>query len=112
MSDPIEQISDILGAPKGWLDRRVEVTRAEKQIDRLAMFIINNIPGEPSQGQSAVDTAIRLLAAQSVATPPTSPRTILQAVLNDVNPAALGDGYAHFLASVRHVGEQFGVEGI
>ena len=35
----------------------------ESQIDRLAKFIMNNVPGEPSQSQGAVDTAIRLLSA-------------------------------------------------
>ena len=33
----------------------------ESQVDRLANFIIQNIPGEPSQSQGAIDTAIRLL---------------------------------------------------
>lgn len=31
------------------------------EIDRLAEFIINNVEGEPSENQGAVDTAIRLL---------------------------------------------------
>ena len=31
------------------------------QIDRLATFITSHIPGDPSQSQGAVDTAIRLL---------------------------------------------------
>jgi len=34
---------------------------AAQQINRLAQFIMDEIPGEPSQSQSAVDTAIRLL---------------------------------------------------
>ncbi len=34
---------------------------AEQQIDRLAKFIMESIPGEPSQSEGAVDTAIRLL---------------------------------------------------
>ena len=33
----------------------------EKQINRLAAFIIKHVPGEPSRNESAVDTAIRLL---------------------------------------------------
>lgn len=39
-------------------------TQAEtpaRQIDRLARFIMENIPGEPSRSEGAVDTAIRLL---------------------------------------------------
>ena len=33
----------------------------ERQIDRLADFILEHIPGEPSQSQGAIQTAIRLL---------------------------------------------------
>lgn len=40
------------------------VTALEKQIDRLAKFIMAEIPGEPSQSEGAVDTAIRLLKAR------------------------------------------------
>lgn len=36
---------------------------ADEQIDRLATFIIEQIPGEPSVSESAVDVAIRLLRA-------------------------------------------------
>lgn len=32
-----------------------------EQIDRLAQFIVDEIPGEPSRSEGAVDTAIRLL---------------------------------------------------
>lgn len=35
---------------------------AEDQIKRLADFIMENVPGEPSESEGAVDTAIRLLA--------------------------------------------------
>lgn len=34
----------------------------EDQVKRLAEFIAQNVPGEPSQSQGAVDTAIRILA--------------------------------------------------
>lgn len=34
------------------------------QIDRLATVILSEIPGEPSQNQGAVDTAIRLLRSR------------------------------------------------
>lgn len=37
------------------------VESAEQQIKRLARFIMEEIPGEPSQSEGAVDTAIRLL---------------------------------------------------
>lgn len=33
----------------------------DQQIDRLATFIMAHVPGEPSQSQGAIDTAIRLL---------------------------------------------------
>lgn len=33
----------------------------EKQTERLGAFILENFPGEPSQNQGAIDTAIRLL---------------------------------------------------
>ena len=31
------------------------------QINELASFIMNEVPGEPSQSQGAVDTAIRII---------------------------------------------------
>jgi len=34
----------------------------ERQIDRLANFIMEHVPGEPSRNEGAVDTAIRCLA--------------------------------------------------
>lgn len=34
------------------------------QVDRLAMFIMHNIPGEPSKSESAVDCAIRIMTEQ------------------------------------------------
>lgn len=33
----------------------------EEQIERLARFIMDEVPGEPSQSQGAVDTAIRII---------------------------------------------------
>ena len=36
---------------------------AQQQIDRLARFIMDEVPGEPSQSQGAVDTAIRIIRA-------------------------------------------------
>jgi hypothetical protein len=38
----------------------------ESQVDRLAKFIMDQIPGEPSQSEGAIDTAIRLLRAAYV----------------------------------------------
>lgn len=35
-------------------------SKAQQEIDKLANYIMNEIPGEPSQDGSAVDTIIRL----------------------------------------------------
>ena len=37
-----------------------------EQIDKLAKFIMENIPGEPSESEGAVDTAIRLLSNKEI----------------------------------------------
>lgn len=37
-----------------------------KQIEKLANFIMNEIPGEPSESEGAVDTAIRLLKKKNL----------------------------------------------
>lgn len=39
----------------------LEHEHLREQIDRLATFIMDNLPGEPSQDEGAVDCAIRLL---------------------------------------------------
>jgi len=44
-----------------WINRHVP--SAKKQIEILGNFIVMEIPGEPSQSQGAVETAIRLLRA-------------------------------------------------
>ena len=33
----------------------------EKQIDKLAKFIMGNVPGEPSRSEGAIDCAIRII---------------------------------------------------
>ena len=38
-----------------------ETESPEEQLARLADYIMTEIPGEPSQSEGAVDTAIRLL---------------------------------------------------
>jgi hypothetical protein len=44
------------------IDRlREELAQREGQIDTLANFILHSVPGEPSQSQGAVDTAIRVI---------------------------------------------------
>lgn len=42
-------------------DERATVNDLSGQIDRLAGFILNSVPGEPSQSEAAVDTAIRVI---------------------------------------------------
>jgi hypothetical protein len=47
------------------LDTQIEAPTSEaleSQITRLARFILEHVPGEPSQNEGAVDTAIRILA--------------------------------------------------
>lgn len=51
-------------AVREYARERVEKTnqgRLEEQVDRLAQFILETVPGEPSQDEGAVDTAIRVL---------------------------------------------------
>jgi hypothetical protein len=43
---------------------QVEAEPLESQVERLARFIMENIPGEPSQSEGAIDTAIRLLSEE------------------------------------------------
>ena len=40
-------------------EREMEV--AQEQIDKLAVFILTEVEGEPSENEGAVDTAIRLI---------------------------------------------------
>ena len=40
---------------------RQRLADAEAQIVKLATFIMANVPGEPSESQGAVDTAIRVM---------------------------------------------------
>lgn len=51
-------------------DRRAEAPISDNrfeslgsQVERLARFIMEEIPGEPSQNEGAIDCAIRLLRA-------------------------------------------------
>ncbi len=37
---------------------------AQEQIDKLALFIMVEVPGEPSESEGAVDTAIRWMRQQ------------------------------------------------
>lgn len=42
-----------------WINRNVP--SSSKQIEQLGKFILSDVPGEPSQSQGAVETAIRLI---------------------------------------------------
>ena len=37
----------------------------QEQIDKLAKFILEEVPSEPSQDEGAVDTAIRIIREQN-----------------------------------------------
>jgi hypothetical protein len=60
-----EDASDAVDSALGWINRhytsREEYAALKAQIDRLAVFIMDEVPGEPSQSQGAVDTAIRII---------------------------------------------------
>lgn len=49
----------------------------EAQVERLARFIVDYFPGEPSTSEGAIDTAIRLMAEMKFGTG--RPRFIIQA---------------------------------
>lgn len=55
-----EQTDDVTGVLTGDLDL-LTARPLDAQVGRLAQYILDNVPGEPSQSQGAVDTAIRLL---------------------------------------------------
>ena len=40
---------------------RTQLAEAQAEIERLAQFIIHDVPGEPSKSEGAVDTAIRVI---------------------------------------------------
>jgi hypothetical protein len=53
---------DSIPTRTGKITKAINVAgHCEGQIDRLAKYIMDNVPGEPSQNQGAVETAIRLL---------------------------------------------------
>ena len=74
---------------------------ATQQIDRLADFIMQNIPGEPSQSEGAVDTAIRLLGA--AAQPgEREPVVSLAWVCDQLIPRIIDDARSEALRPLRH----------
>ena len=46
------------------MSKMIEIETAEQQIDRLAKFILDEVHGEPSRSEGAVDTAIRIIKRQ------------------------------------------------
>lgn len=91
-----------------------DMETAEQQINRLADFIMLHVPGEPSQNEGAVDTAIRLLAAApaSLAVREAAER-MLAAWRYDSSPEA-GQGTEKFSAmceAARHLAAALAAEG-
>ena len=58
----------------------------KKQINKLANFIMKEIPGETSQSEGAVDTAIRLLRNVYVAPPDISYKDVTKVADLTINP--------------------------
>jgi hypothetical protein len=50
-----------------------DMNSAQQQIDKLAKFIMAEVPGEPSESESAVDCAIRIITADTLGNPPGPP---------------------------------------
>lgn len=51
----------VMACPNYYMKDNVRQETTEHQIKRLAMYIVENVPGEPSKSESAVDCAIRIL---------------------------------------------------
>ena len=72
----VRDVSDLISALPSDLGRRHDLSvalrtiieglddyqRLSKQVDRLASFIVEKFPGEPSRSEGAVDTAIRIMS--------------------------------------------------
>ena len=52
---------DIIRRPKTVLESHLQ-----NEIKRLADFIMAEVPGEPSESEGAVDTAIRIIKKQTI----------------------------------------------
>ena len=65
----------------------------EQQIEKLANFIMAEVPGEPSQSEGAVDCAIRIIRSFQVAEPAVAPRKVSEAersaILQAIGEASL-----------------------
>jgi hypothetical protein len=68
LREAIEPILTAFGIPVQWPNapspEPVVTEHPVSQVDRLAVFITKNFPGEPSTDDGAVDIAIRLLQTQ------------------------------------------------
>ncbi len=58
----------------------------KEQVDRLANFILNEVPGEPSENEGAVDTAIRLIRTY-LNIPPINPEPVPDEVFKAAEPS-------------------------
>lgn len=80
-----------MGAVERPQDEREEAVSAEDQVQRLADFIMAEIPNEPSQSEGAGDTATRLLGEY---------RAVMSAAMselgvpNDHYPAPVANAHA------------------
>ena len=57
----IKGTCDLHGKFEGYCHECYFPDTPEKQINRLANFILNEVPGEPSKNEGVVDCAIRII---------------------------------------------------
>ena len=63
IADQNAKVADVLETKLAQANRTIE--QRGEQIEKLANFIIEKVPGEPSQSEGAVDTAIRIIEQQA-----------------------------------------------
>jgi hypothetical protein len=59
---PADMVGVMVGPHAEACDLARRVVGSVNEMDRLARWIIANVPGEPSRSEGAVDVAIRLLS--------------------------------------------------
>ena len=86
-----------------------------KQIDRLAEFIMAEVPGEPSESEGAVDCAIRIIGAGPTPTAPSAGETAIVKAMQTVNRTLaksnkiqerMADAYEQYLQADEPQAEQ------
>lgn len=58
-----DEVETVERNPKSWAAWKRRADDLDAQIERLAQFIMAEVPGEPSENEGAVDTAIRWMRA-------------------------------------------------